>query len=48
MAIINRRPVAGAVIRADHGVNFAYWAFVERAPARSLVPSMQTIIDCYD
>jgi transposase InsO family protein len=47
MAISNRRPDT-TVIHSDHGVQFASWAFTERARASGLVPSMGTIGDCYD
>ena len=39
---------AGTVIHSDHGVQFASWAFTERAKDSGLVPSMGSIGDCYD
>jgi putative transposase len=48
MAIRNRHPNPGAVIHSDHGVQFASWAFTDRARASGLLPSMGSIGDCYD
>ena len=49
MAISNRAPrPAGTMIYSDHGVQFASWAFTDRAKASGLVPSMGSIGDCYD
>ena len=48
MAIDSRRPQAGAVIHSDQGVQFASWAFTDRAKASGLVPSMGSVGDCYD
>ena len=48
MAIESRKPPPGAIIHSDHGVQFASWAFTDRAKASGLVPSMGSIGDCYD
>src|SRR5215472_7697405 len=48
MAIDTRRPQPGAVIHSDQGVQFASWAFTDRAKASGLVPSMGSVGDCYD
>jgi putative transposase len=48
MAIQTRTPPAGAIIHSDQGVQFASWAFTQRAKASGLVPSMGSVGDCYD
>jgi putative transposase len=48
MAIQTRTPPAGAIIHSDQGVQFAYWAFTQRAKDSGLVPSMGSVGDCYD
>jgi transposase InsO family protein len=48
MAIDNRRPTGGGIIHSDQGVQFASWAFTQRAKESGLVPSMGSIGDCYD
>ena len=48
MAIQTRTPPAGAVIHSDQGVQFASWAFTQRATDSGLVPSMGSVGDCYD
>jgi transposase InsO family protein len=48
MAIDSRRPTPGTLIHSDHGVQFASWAFTDRAKASGLVPSMGSVGDCYD
>ena len=48
MAIQTRTPPAGAVIHSDQGVQFASWAFTQRAKDSGLVPSMGSVGDCYD
>ena len=48
MAIDSRRPQPGAVIHSDQGVQFASWAFTDRAKASGLVPSMGSVGDCSD
>ena len=48
MAIDSRRPAPGTLIHSDHGVQFASWAFTDRAKASGLVPSMGSVGDCYD
>jgi len=40
MAIDRRRPSPGTLIHSDQGVQFASWAFTDRAKASGLVPSM--------
>lgn len=39
---------AGTIIHSDQGVQFASWAFTDRAKAAGLVPSMGSVGDCYD
>lgn len=39
---------SGTVIHSDQGVQFASWAFTDRAKASGLVPSMGSVGDCYD
>jgi putative transposase len=48
MAIQTRTPPAGAVIHSDQGVQFASWAFTQRAKDSGLLPSMGSVGDCYD
>jgi putative transposase len=48
MAIQTRTPPAGAIIHSDQGVQFASWAFTQRAKDSGLLPSMGSIGDCYD
>ena len=48
MAIDSRKPTSGTVIHSDQGVQFASWAFTDRARASGLVPSMGSVGDCYD
>jgi transposase InsO family protein len=48
MAIDSRRPAPGTVIHSDQGVQFASWAFTDRAKASGLVPSMGSVGDCFD
>jgi putative transposase len=48
MAIQTRTPAAGAIIHSDQGVQFASWAFTQRAKDSGLVPSMGSVGDCYD
>jgi transposase InsO family protein len=48
MAIQGRTPPAGAIIHSDQGVQFASWAFTQRAKASGLVPSMGSVGDCFD
>ena len=47
MAIDTRRP-RGTIIHSDQGVQFASWAFTQRAKDSGLVPSMGSVGDCYD
>ena len=46
MAIESRRPEPGTLIHSDQGVQFASWAFTDRAKASILVPSMGSVGDC--
>lgn len=39
MAIRNRRPEPGAIVHADHGVQFTSWAFGDKIRAAGLMPS---------
>jgi putative transposase len=48
VAIDSRRPEAGTLIHSDHGVQFASWAFTDRAKASGLVPSMGGVSDRND
>jgi putative transposase len=48
MAIQTRTPPAGAIIHSDQGVQFASWAFTQRAKNSGLLPSMGSVGDCYD
>ena len=48
MAINSRRPQPGTLIHSDQGVQFASWAFTDRAKASGLVPSTGSVGDCYD
>ena len=48
MAIQTRTPPGGTVIHSDQGVQFASWAFTQRAKDSGLVPSMGSVGDCYD
>jgi putative transposase len=48
MAIDRRIPSTGAIVHSDQGVQFASWAFTQRAKASGLVPSMGSVGDCYD
>jgi putative transposase len=48
MAIQTRTPPGGTIIHSDQGVQFASWAFTQRAKDSGLVPSMGSVGDCYD
>ena len=48
MAVRNRQSAAGAIVHADHGVQFTSWAFTNKIRASGLMPSFGTIGDCYD
>jgi putative transposase len=48
MAIDTRTPPTGAIIHSDHGVQFASWAFTQRAKDSGLLPSMGSVGDCFD
>lgn len=45
---LGKTTMAGTVIHSDQGVQFASWAFTDRAKASGLVPSMGSVGDCYD
>ena len=45
---LGKTTTAGTVIHSDQGVQFASWAFTDRAKASGLVPSMGSVGDCYD
>lgn len=45
---LGKTPAAGTVIHSDQGVQFASWAFTDRAKASGLVPLMGSVGDCYD
>jgi putative transposase len=48
MAIDRRIPPTGAIVHSDQGVQFASWAFTQRARDSGLLPSMGSVGDCYD
>jgi putative transposase len=48
MAITARTPPPGGIIHSDQGVQFASWAFTQRAKNSGLLPSMGSVGDCYD
>ena len=48
MAIKNRRPTAGGIVHADHGVQFTSWAFGEKIRSAGLMPSFGTVGDGLD
>lgn len=48
MAIDSRQPTAGGIIHSDQGVQFASWAFTQRARDSGLMPSMGSVGDCFD
>jgi putative transposase len=48
MAINARTPPTGGIIYSDQGVQFASWAFTQRAKDSGLLPSMGSVGDCYD
>ncbi len=48
MAISNRGEVTGTIIHSDQGVQYGSWAFTERARTSGLIPSMDSVGDCYD
>ena len=43
-----RTPPVGGIIHSDQGVQFASWAFTQRAKDSGLLPSMGSVGDCYD
>jgi putative transposase len=49
MAINHRNPGPDqTVIHSDHGSQYTFWAFTQRARESGLLPSMGTIGDAYD
>ena len=48
MAIKNRRPAAGGIVHADHGVQFTSWSFGEKIRSAGLMPSFGTVGDGLD
>ena len=48
MAIKNRRPDAGGIVHADHGVQFTSWSFSEKIRSAGLMPSFGTVGDGLD
>jgi len=48
MAIKQRKPPPGGVVRADHGVQFTSWAFTNKIRSAGLMPSFGSIRDAYD
>jgi transposase InsO family protein len=45
---LGKTTTATTTIHSDQGVQFASWAFTDRAKASGLVPSMGSVGDCYD
>lgn len=43
-----RRPGAGGIVHADHGVPFTSWAFTSKIRDAGPMPEFGTIGDCYD
>lgn len=48
LAIRNRRPTPGAIVHADHGVQFTSWVFGEKIRSAGLLPSFGTVGDGLD
>ena len=48
MAIKNRRPAAGGIVHADHGVQFTSWSFGAKIRSAGLMPSFGTVGDGLD
>ena len=48
MAIKQRKPRPGGVVRADHGVQFTSWVFTNKIRSAGLMPSFGSIGDAYD
>ena len=48
MAIKNRRPDAGGIVHADHGVQFTSWSFSEKIRSAGLMPSFGPVGDGLD
>lgn len=48
MAIKNRRPGAGGIVHADHGVQFTSWSFSEKIRSAGLMPSFGSVGDGLD
>jgi hypothetical protein len=47
-AIRTRSPAADAIIHSEQGVQYGSWACTKRAKDSGLVPSMDSIVDCYN
>jgi putative transposase len=48
MAIDQRNPTGQTVIHSDQGTQFSLWAFTRRALDSGLLPSMGSVVDCFD
>lgn len=48
MAIQQRRPKAGGIVHADHGVQFTSWAFTDKVRRAGLMPSFGSVGDAFD
>lgn len=48
MAIRNRKPKPGGIVRADHGAQFTSWVFGDKIRSAGLLPSFGTVGDGYD
>ncbi|MGW4095137.1 IS3 family transposase [Nocardia sp. NPDC004750] len=48
MAVRERAKSYGAILHADHGVQFTSWSFGENLRQHNLIPSLGTVGDCFD
>jgi putative transposase len=48
MGIKVSKPPSGGVVHADHGSQFAPWAFTNKIHSSGLMPSVGTVGDCFD
>ncbi|MFI5542122.1 IS3 family transposase [Nocardia sp. NPDC051900] len=48
MAVRERAKSHGAILHADHGVQFTSWSFGENLRQHNLIPSLGTVGDCFD
>ena len=48
MAIDHRNPDGSAMIHGDQGAPFTSWVFTRRAVDSGLLPSIDSVGDCYD